>query len=164
MSRSSAGKFGRVSVMNAAISMKSLLLFLFIGVLLPHLSVGQDGDSEISRSCYDPLGRARRCMPEFINAAFGDVQIEATNTCGVTKVSEYCLQTGVTGARKSCHYCDANTPGLNHPAEFLTDFNKNQNLTWWQSETMLEGIQFPVGVNITLNMSKYSISKDQISN
>lgn len=115
---------------------------------------GQEDPPRGRSSCYDSAGRAQRCMPEFVNAAFG-LPVDASNTCGVTKETEYCLQTGVTGVRKPCYICDARREGLNHPPEFMTDFNKNDNWTWWQSETMLEGVQYPNTVNLTLHLSEY---------
>jgi len=44
--------------------------------------------------CYDAAGVAKKCMPEFINAAFG-LKILASNTCGLTHSSEYCEQTNL---------------------------------------------------------------------
>ena len=45
--------------------------------------------------CYDDSGKAQRCVPPFVNAAFNQL-VEATNTCGIPPI-EYCRQTGVTG-------------------------------------------------------------------
>ncbi|KAL1516830.1 hypothetical protein ABEB36_000679 [Hypothenemus hampei] len=88
----------------------------------------------------------QRCIPEFENAAF-NMEMEATNTCAMDGEQEYCVQTGVTGIRKSCAMC---FPGQYH-ARFMTDIHNVDNPTWWQSETMLEGIN---QVNLTLRFGK----------
>uniref|UniRef100_A0A8C2A6V2 Laminin, gamma 1 n=1 Tax=Cyprinus carpio TaxID=7962 RepID=A0A8C2A6V2_CYPCA len=102
--------------------------------------------------CIDESGRPQRCMPEFVNAAF-NVTVVATNTCG-SPPEEYCLQTGVTGVTKSCHICDARDPRNYHGAGFLTDYNTQPDTTWWQSQTMLAGIQYPNSINLTLHLGK----------
>ncbi|XP_066479595.1 laminin subunit gamma-1 [Tiliqua scincoides] len=97
-------------------------------------------------------GRPQRCMPEFVNAAF-NATVVATNTCG-RPAEEYCVQTGVTGVTKSCHLCDASQPHLQHGAAFLTDYNNQADTTWWQSQTMLAGVQYPSTINLTLHLGK----------
>jgi len=122
---------------------------------LPHYIFG------IDNSCYDSRGRAQKCVPEFVNAAF-NITVEATNTCGLTGPQEFCLQTGVTGVKKSCHICDISDPYNSHPASSMTDFNTQNYRTWWQSETMLHRRNEwhdtrqvkPQPVNLTLSLGR----------
>ncbi|XP_070532708.1 laminin subunit gamma-1-like [Ptychodera flava] len=131
------------------LSLARLSLFM----LLIQCTIAQ----HMSRSaCYDQQGRPQRCIAEFVNAAY-NVTIKSTNTCGLRRVSgrpDYCLQTGVTGATKSCHVCDAYDDKLKHPPEYMTDFHNDIDSTWWQSETMLQDIQYPNMVNLTLPLGK----------
>lgn len=77
--------------------------------------------------------------------------MEATNTCGEEGgPTEYCMQTHNDNQNneKSCEICKQG----DHSAIFLTDRDNNDNATWWQSTTMLDGIQFPNQVNLTLHL------------
>ena len=88
----------------------------------------------------------QRCIPPFENAAFY-VLMEATNTCGQDGTpTEYCRQTGEQ--KKSCTICREG----DHSAVFLTDHDNSDNATWWQSQTMYEGVQEPDKVNLTLRL------------
>lgn len=118
--------------------------------LLTVLALPRGGGAAMDECLEERSGRPQRCMPEFVNAAF-NATVVATNTCG-TPAEEYCVQTGVTGVTQSCHLCDASQPHLRHGASFLTDYNSQADSTWWQSQSMLAGVQHPAAVNLTLHL------------
>jgi len=103
----------------------------------------------------DVQGEAQRCMPSFVNAAYGRLVV-ASNTCG-HQAEEYCLQTGRQGVTKSCHICDQSRERLSHDAKKLTDLSEEMNAedgTWWQSNSMIYDVQYPNTVNLTLDLGK----------
>lgn len=103
--------------------------------------------------CYDQYGQAQRCLPPFVNAAF-NLSVEATNTCGMRGQEEFYQQTGISGATKSRDFCDNARHDLAHPPDYLTDFHSVDHLSWWQSSTMMEDVQWPNSVNLSLHLGK----------
>lgn len=108
--------------------------------------------------CYDE-DRPRRCIPDFVNAAFG-AGVEVSSTCGVGGPTRYCdvveQTTGVSGIGQ-CHVCDDSTPRRRFPASHLTDLNNPNNVTCWRSEPLMTPQTFnapPDNVTLTLSLGK----------
>ncbi|XP_056405663.1 netrin-1 isoform X2 [Hyla sarda] len=100
--------------------------------------------------CYDENGNPRRCIPDFVNSAFGK-EVKVSSTCGKNP-SRYCVVTEKGEDRfRNCHFCNASDPKKAHPPSFLTDLNNPHNLTCWQSENY---IQYPQNVTLTLSLGK----------
>lgn len=101
--------------------------------------------------CYDETGAPRRCIPEFINAAFGQ-EVGVSSVCG-RPPSRSCslVEREDRPAVRTCQVCDASDPRNAHPASYLTDLNSAHNLTCWQSEN-LQGS--PFNVTLTLSLGK----------
>lgn len=134
-----------------------LLLF---GLLFVNYIVTQDlttnDEYQYGRAikCKRDDGTGQRCMPVFENVAYNQ-RVTANNTCGRVKQT-YCVQTGTSGAKKICEECYYKIPGLNHPADLMTDIKIDGNPTWWQSETLLDN---KYGVHLILNFKKkYNIA------
>ena len=80
---------------------QKLLNTILVSLLLTLNSINADElleepqQSDYRSECYDlNTGVAKKCMPEFTNAAYG-LKIIASNTCGVTQPTEYCLQSNL---------------------------------------------------------------------
>ncbi|XP_072044418.1 netrin-1-like isoform X2 [Amphiura filiformis] len=101
--------------------------------------------------CYDIDGNPRRCVPDFVNAAFG-MPVIASSTCG-TPPSRFCaLSSGADGERqRNCFVCDASQPKRRHPPDYLTDLHNPNNLTCWQSEPFTTS---PHNVTLQLALGK----------
>ena len=106
--------------------------------------------------CYDD-DRPRRCIPDFVNAAFG-AAVEASSTCGSGGPTRYCdviEQPNPTIGQ--CQICDDSTPRRRFPASYLTDLNNPNNVTCWRSEPLVNSQSFsapPDNVTLTLSLSK----------
>ena len=114
-----------------------------------------------SRKCYNANKVAKKCKPDISNIAF-QKKFEATNTCGNPPI-EYCVHNNINSygdkhqakGNHKCYICDANDRQNSHGVEFLTDHDQNaRSLTWWQSETMEQGVDYPNSVNLTLDIGK----------
>ncbi|XP_077183624.1 netrin-1 isoform X2 [Paroedura picta] len=100
--------------------------------------------------CYDETGQPRRCIPDFVNAAFGK-EVKVSSTCGRPQ-ARYCVLAEKGEERsRTCHLCDAADPKRARPAAYLTDLNNPHNLTCWQSESF---VQHPLNVTLALALGK----------
>lgn len=132
------------------------------GIILAFISVCYAGSSDAylkmfssqppSDPCYDE-DRPRRCIPEFVNAAFGQ-PIIASSTCGVKEPARFC---DLGEYPPTCQKCDAANPKLSYPASALTDLNNPNNVTCWRSQPVPAPIASsapPDNVTLTLSLSK----------
>ncbi|KAK9502852.1 hypothetical protein O3M35_011546 [Rhynocoris fuscipes] len=99
--------------------------------------------------CYDE-DRPKRCIPDFVNAAFGN-PVEASSTCGIFGAQRYC------DTQENCNICDDTQPKRRHPSNYLTDLNNPNNVTCWRSEPLLPPTSLnspPDNVTLKLSLGK----------
>ncbi|EEC01940.1 netrin, putative [Ixodes scapularis] len=104
-----------------------------------------------SDPCYDDMNNPRRCIPDFVNAAFGK-EVRTSSECG-TPPSRYCnTATDDKGEIvRNCQICDAGNPKRRHPASYLTDLNNPNNVTCWMSEPFPQPLY---NVSLILSLGK----------
>ncbi|XP_046450286.1 netrin-3-like isoform X1 [Daphnia pulex] len=104
-------------------------------------SVGPVGVSAValatSVSSSGTVLRSRRCVPDFVNAAFGK-EVTATSTCG-NPPSRHCYATtdDKGDLTRLCSLCDSSNARRRHPSTYLTDLHNVNNMTCWQSEPLI---------------------------
>nr|NP_001162753.1 Netrin-B, isoform B [Drosophila melanogaster]NP_001162754.1 Netrin-B, isoform C [Drosophila melanogaster]NP_001162755.1 Netrin-B, isoform D [Drosophila melanogaster]NP_001245668.1 Netrin-B, isoform E [Drosophila melanogaster]NP_001245669.1 Netrin-B, isoform F [Drosophila melanogaster]NP_511155.1 Netrin-B, isoform A [Drosophila melanogaster]Q24568.1 RecName: Full=Netrin-B; Flags: Precursor [Drosophila melanogaster]AAB17534.1 Netrin-B [Drosophila melanogaster]AAB17548.1 secreted axon guida len=101
-----------------------------MGLLLPIILALAIGSSAAGISSNDPCyfeGKPRKCLPSFVNAAYGN-PVQASSVCGAQQPERYCelLRDGNAG---ECRSCEQQRYG---PAA-LTDLNNPSNVTCWRS-------------------------------
>ncbi|XP_017781125.1 PREDICTED: netrin-A-like, partial [Nicrophorus vespilloides] len=127
-----------------------LSVFCFCGVWADNFMYA----SQQSDPCYDE-DRPRRCIPDFVNAAFG-VPVKASSTCGQHGAAHYC-EAPDSGSNPACHLCDDRQPRYRFPSSHLTDLNNPNNVTCWRSEPLAAATSInapPDNVTLVLSLGK----------
>ncbi|ODM90653.1 Netrin-1 [Orchesella cincta] len=104
--------------------------------------------SALGISASSGVKRARKCIPDFVNAAFGK-EIEASHTCGSRVATR--MRRMKDAAAGTCHVCDARDSRTSHPASYMSDLNNVNNLTCWQSDPLASQEE---NVTLTLSLGK----------
>lgn len=135
------------------------MFLLVVLVLSPLASALSDNflkmfPGQATDPCYDD-DRPRRCIPDFVNAAFG-VPVKASSTCGLSVPQHFC-EIAEPGANPTCQVCDDKQVKQRYPASHLTDLNNPNNMTCWRSEPMTPVTDInapPDNVTLTLSLGK----------
>ncbi|XP_044270129.1 netrin-B-like isoform X2 [Tribolium madens] len=104
--------------------------------------------------CYDE-DRPRRCIPDFVNAAFG-IPVKASSTCGLHSPVQFCEVSEPEG-NSQCYICDDKSSKNRFPASHLTDLNNPNNVTCWRSDPLLPVTSInaaPDNVTLVLSLGK----------
>ncbi|XP_055945657.1 netrin-1-like isoform X3 [Argiope bruennichi] len=101
--------------------------------------------------CYEEMSEPRRCIPDFVNAAFGK-EVKASSECG-SPPTRYCTTSTDDKGEviRNCQICDASNPKRAHPTPYLTDLNNPNNVTCWMSEPFSQSLH---NVSLTLSLGK----------
>ncbi|XP_045496124.1 netrin-1-like isoform X2 [Colias croceus] len=104
--------------------------------------------------CYED-GRPRRCIPDFVNAAFGN-PVVASSTCGKRGPERLCDPPGDQNPENACRVCDAARSDRRHPPAHLTDLNNPHDVTCWRSAALPPASYDspPDNVSLTLSLGK----------
>ena len=137
--------------------MRILLFLLILSLISTH---SYDYSSFDFESCYDSSGKALKCQPDFVNAAFGK-EVIASSTCGAPP-AKHCFWTSATKNAQnlglsratqnsyltrrhrhqqtfqkenifSCFLCNSTDRLQSYPSSFLTDVHNSNNPTCWTS-------------------------------
>lgn len=105
-------------------------------------------------ACYEE-GRPRRCIPDFVNAAFG-APVAASSVCGRRGPERLCDPPGDTTPDAACRVCDAARADRRHPPNHLTDLNNPNDVTCWRSAPLPPAAYDspPDNVSLTLSLGK----------
>ncbi|XP_041987444.1 netrin-B-like isoform X1 [Aricia agestis] len=104
--------------------------------------------------CYED-GRPRRCIPDFVNAAFG-APVAASSACGRRGPERLCDPPGDLPPDAACRVCDAARSDRRHPPAHLTDLNNPPDVTCWRSAALPPATSDspPDNVSLTLSLGK----------
>lgn len=137
-------------------------LIIYVNIIgLSLVLAGPSSDAfkkSFTSQAYDPCyeeDRPHRCLPDFVNAAFG-VPIAASSTCGLNGPVRVC-DSSDTSELPVCNLCDDASPKYRFPASYLTDINNSNNLTCWRSEPSIAPKSIntpPDNVTLTLSLGK----------
>ncbi|XP_061401344.1 netrin-B-like [Musca vetustissima] len=108
--------------------------FCYFVVLALCISSAWALKSSSSSNNNDPCyfeGKPRKCLPSFVNAAYGN-PVVASSTCGTHQPERYC-ELKRDGTLEECKTCDNSRPDMRFPPSSLTDLNNPNNVTCWRS-------------------------------
>lgn len=139
---------------------------LFLITVYAILNPVQAGGSFNSNDpCYFE-GKPRKCVPSFVNAAYGN-PVQASSTCGSHQPERFC-EVNRDGSAGECKMCDNSKPEWRYSANALTDLNNPNNVTCWRSGsiTVPNDINSAPPDNVTLTLSlgkKYELTYISLS-